>query len=139
MKMRMRFGDLIDLEVEGGSAKEIFGELGIFAEVEPKCGNCGSEKIIPKVRTTAGGDSYYDFVCQCCKYTFPVGQKKGEGGVLFPGRLIKDPHTKEVVGKKLEWEPPFQPKGDAQAPRQSQRPAATRPATTTDADDDIPF
>lgn len=97
LKLQTKIGNMA-LVVEGDEPKELFKQLGFFANLPCSCGHCHEEKIVPSHRNIKGFDFYF---LKClnpeCGYEFAFGQTK-EGGHLFP---------------KNEWKAPYQ-RGDAQ-------------------------
>jgi len=115
MEIEIQFGSLAKIKVEGDSDKDAMKGVGIFGEILPKCGHCGSDALVPTCRSSGGYD-YYEVKCTSCGYSLALGQRK-EGG-LYP----------------KEWKPPF--KG---APRQEDASNYGHQPATTDGDDEIPF
>lgn len=93
MEITIKFGSKMTVKTTGKSQKEAMASLGIFADAEPKCGNCGSDAIVPKVRKVEKG-SYYELKCCDCGHVLSLGQNRDEVN-LFP---------------KGDWEPPYQGK-----------------------------
>jgi hypothetical protein len=80
------------VQVEAESQKELFEEYAAAVEVfgEQRCKLCGSESIVPVVRTVTQGKESYDFHemhCQSCRARLYYGIHKG-GATLFPHRKL---------------------------------------------------
>lgn len=120
MKITIKFGSRTVVESTGENQKDAMLGLGVFGDTEAKCGNCGSDEILPKARRTSQGHTYFELKCAKCGHVLSLGQNKdGEG--LFP---------------KDGWQPPYQGNHDDGPPPQRTGPQS---ASQFDDDEEAPF
>lgn len=83
---KSRTGRLV-IEVEGGTIKELFGQIAEVQETldaDSQCGACGSQEIKFRKRVVQKYE-YYELQCEACSARLAFGQLR-EGGGLFPKR-----------------------------------------------------
>lgn len=104
----------LEIEIESGSVKDLFGQLAVVAEIfsEPSCGACNSQSIIPIVRKSKDKKgkehTYFEYKCQRCNARLAFGQSLDKEN-LFPKRKITDADGNEVYDNKTrgwaKWQP----------------------------------
>lgn len=77
----------VSLEVSGEGVKECFREIAHHMEYlqHQKCLSCNSEAVKWEVRTSKGGDEYFEVQCLACGHKIDLGQHK-ERPTLFTKR-----------------------------------------------------
>ena len=80
----------LNVELEGDSQRDIFGEIAKFQEVfeEGVCGKCDSDNIRFVVRNV-DDNLYHELRCTGCSAKLSFGSHK-KGGGLFPKRKDGD-------------------------------------------------